>query len=211
MSKIKRFLQAIFIGSLFGLSCLLKPQVASALVLGSESQDSLSLSFSSLDGYPPGNSPFSNGPLTTLFDGQYWHVAAQSLAAPTGPAVGNSALYVEQVIPGQTALPKAVFRLSVRVLSPYTKQVSYLSDAAPTAFSTVTCSSFTSNCVSYEFQNLITFNPDPNFPFISSQRYDLQGFLQDPESKSVPEPSTVAGSLAALALISIVRFRRCFI
>jgi hypothetical protein len=204
-----RLIRAILPCSVLGLAFALHSRPAQAVTIGSETPDTLSFSFDGIDAYPPGNSPSANSPLVTLFGGQYWQVSAQSLSAPTGPAAGQSSLFVQQVTPGQNVLPSALFRLSLRDFSPSTRQVSYLASSPAAAFSDVTCPLASENCVFYELQSFSSVaspeNPSP------SLRYELQGFFQASDStQPVPESSTVVGSLAALGLIIVLRIKRRF-
>jgi hypothetical protein len=201
-----KLIQSILSCSALGLAFSMHLQPVEAAVIGSETSDTLSFSFDGVDAYPSGNSPFANSPLVTLFDGQYWQVSAQSLAAPTGPAVGISRLYVQQVIPGQALVPSAVFGLSLRNFSPYTQQISYPASSIATTFNTVNCPLASDNCVFYELQAFSTPNTNS-----SSLRYDLQGFFQASDSPTaVPESPTVVGSLVALGVIIILRNRKRF-
>jgi hypothetical protein len=204
-----RLIRTILSCSALGLALVLHSCPAEAVTIGSETPDTLSFNFDGMDAYPGGNSPTSNGPLVTLFDGQYWQVSAQSLVAPTGPAVGQSKLFIQQVIPGQSIFPNAVFNLSLRDFSPSTRQVSYLASSPAATFSNVNCSLGSTNCVFYELQAFTTV-VNPEFPS-PSLRYELQGFFQSPDSSTpVPESSTIVGSLAALGLIAILQIKRRF-
>jgi hypothetical protein len=200
-----KLIQSVLSCSALGLAFALHLRPAEAATIGAETPDTLSFSFDGSDAYPPGNSPFADSPLVTLFDGQYWQVSAQSLAAPTGPATGRSNLFVQQVIPGQAIVPSAVFSLSLRNFSPYTQQISYPAGSAATAFNTVNCPLASENCVFYELQS---FSTSPTNP--SSLRYDLQGFFQASDPTAVPESSTVVGSLVALGVIIILRNKKRF-
>lgn len=193
-----RLLQIILSCSVLGLA--LHAWRADAVIIGRETPDKLDLSFSPVDSYPPGNSPNSDGPLVTLFGGQYWQVYAQSRIAPTGPAAGASRLFVRQVAPGQDALPSAVFSLVRFNFSP--GQISYVSNSQGGNFNTVTCPFGSPNCVYYQLQQV----PSPTL-----FNYELQGFFQSPESpKPVPEASTGVGALAALGLMGFLRFKKRF-
>jgi hypothetical protein len=201
-----KLIQSVLSCSALGLAFSLHLRPVEAAVIGSETPDTLSFSFDGADAYPSGNSPFANSPLVTLFDGQYWQVSAQSLAAPTGPATGNSNLFVQQVIPGQAVVPSAIFSLSLRNFSPYTQQISYPASSVATAFNTVNCPLASDNCVFYELQAFSTSTTNPY-----SLRYDLQGFFQASDSPTaVPESSTIVGSLVALGVMIILRNKKRF-
>jgi hypothetical protein len=203
-----RLIQAVLSCSALGLALSLHSRPAEAVIIGFETSDTLFFNFESLDAYPPGNSPGTNGPLVTLFDGQYWQVSAQSLAAPTGPATGSSSLFVQQVIPGQNAVPSAIFGLSLRSGGILPQQVSYQANSPAAVFDDVNCPLASDNCVFYELQSF-TVNPDLS-PYLL--RYELRGFFEASDSSEpIPESSTVVGSLAALGLIAILQIKRRFV
>jgi hypothetical protein len=201
-----KFRQALLSSLGLGLTVAWHPWRAEAAIIGSETPNVLSLSFSTSDSYPPGNSPYSDSSLVPLFAGQYWQVSAQSLSAPTGPAIGRSNLFVQQAISGQDALPSAIFGLSLRNTTPYTQQISYPANAPAQIFKDVTCPFQSANCVSYELREI----RDPNDPNIyTGLSYELKGFFQPSESsKPVPETPTGVGALAALGLIAVLRVKK---
>lgn len=205
----KRFFQSTLSCLIVSLAWTSHTLHSDAAIIGSETPDTLSLIFSRGDSYPPGNSPFADGPLVTLFDGEYWQVSAQSLAAPTGPAIGSSRLFAQQVISGQGVLPRAVFGLSLRNFFPTTQQASYLASSSETSVvgGRVTCSLDSPDCVFYTLQPFST-PPDPRIPdplpFPNS--YELQASFQPAEPpQPVSEPSTNIGAFLALALIAALR------
>jgi hypothetical protein len=204
----KRFFQSTLSCLVFSLAWTSHALRSNAVIIGRETPDTLSLSFSRSDSSPTGNSRFSDGPVVTLFDGEYWQISAQSLAAPTGPAAGRSQLFVQQVISGQSVLPRAVFGLSLRDIFPTTQQVSYLASSPETsvASASVTCPLASSDCVFYTLQPFLS---TPNSPFPFPDSYELQGFFQPPESPpTVPEPSTDIGAFIALGLIAVLRINQ---
>lgn len=202
----QKLMQAIMPFLVVGLTLASQTLQAEAVIIGSETPENFSLSFSPLDSYPSGNSPYANGPLTSLFEGQYWKVSAQSLSASTGPAIGRSDLFVQQVIPGENTSPSAGFSLSTRNTIPYTQQISYLANSSTQVFGSVTCPLKSANCVSYELQEVL----DPNVPNIyAGLSYELRGFFQPSgSSQPVPETSTGVGALAALGLIVAFRVKK---
>ncbi len=204
-----RLIRTILLYSALGLAFALYSRPAQSVTIGSETPDTLSFNFNDIDAYPSGNSPFSDSPLVTLYDGQYWQVSAQSLSAPTGPAVGRSKLFVRQVVPGQDVLPGAVFSLSLRDFLPSTQQISYLSNSSAANFNNTNCSLGSTSCVFYDLQAFTTIR-DPEIPS-PSLRYELKGFFQSPDPPTpVPESSTIVGSLAALGLIAVLQIKRRF-
>lgn len=205
----RRFFQSTLSCLVFSLTWTSHTLRSDAAIIGSETPDTLSLIFSRGDAYPPGNSPFADGPLVTLFDGEYWQVSAQSLPAPTGPAAGSSRLIAQQVVSGQGLLPRAVFGLSLRVFFPTTQQVSYLASSSETSVfgGSVTCALDSPDCVFYTLQPFST-PPDPQIPdpFPFPDSYELQASFQPPEPpQPVSEPSTNIGAFLALALIAALR------
>jgi hypothetical protein len=201
-----RLIAAIFSSMVLGWAFTIHLEQAEAAIIGGETPDTLSLTFSPSDSYPSGNSPYLNGPLTTLFSGQYWKVSAQSLAAPTGPAAGQSTLFIQQVIPGQNPVSSAVFGLSLRNTTAYTQQISYLANAPAQIFNQPTCAVGSSNCVFYKLRKVQDLSV-PN-PFISFN-YQLQGSFQT-ALPPVPltEKSTVVGVFDALSLMAVLRIKK---
>jgi hypothetical protein len=199
-----RLISAILMSTVWGLSLAFHSRQAEAAIIGKETPDTLSLSFSRSDSYPPGNSPFANGPLVSLFSGQYWQVSVRSSAAPTGPAAGNSALFVQQVIPGQTAVPNAVFGLSLRNFVPYTNQASYLANSPAQNYGQVNCPLSSPNCVFYQLQLV----QDPNATF-TSLSYQLQGSFQTAlPPVPISEASTGVSAFAALGLMAVLQIKK---
>jgi hypothetical protein len=197
-----RLMSVILISAVCGLSLVLNSTQAKAAFIGTEMPDTLSLTFSSLDAYPPGNSPTSDSPLVTLFSGQYWQISGISFNT-TGSLAGKSVLFVQQVVPGQTDFPSAGFSLSLTDTF-YTQQVSYLADPYSQRYGQVTCPLSSSNCVFYQLQLV----QDPNATF-TSLSYQLQGSFQT-ALPPVPlsEASTGVGAFAALGLMAILQIKK---
>jgi hypothetical protein len=142
------------------------------------------------------------------------------------PRIYTVDLFVEQVILGESNVPKGTFStLTFGRLPSLLQRVSYLSDSPAQTFSAFTplgtssipsvyadqlfiegdlCARGSANCVSSDLT--IVSLRDSTAPY----NYELRGFFQSTDNitEAVPEPSTVVGSLAALAMIAFVRLKK---
>jgi hypothetical protein len=166
------------------------------------------------------------GPIIPVFSSDYWNVSVQN-RIDLGfklPQIYTVDLFVEQVILGESNVPKGSFSTLTfgRLPSPL-QRVSYLSDSPAQTFSAFeplgtssippgyadqlfiagdACARGSANCISSD----LTF---ASLQDSTVYNYELRGFFQSADvTEAVPEPSTIVGSLTALAMIAFMRLKK---